>query len=276
MGRIGLRRRMVWLAVAAAVVLPATAQALPDRSIGVVGASGLRPGMATMDVPIQRVVGKSFVFLEKAPCDQGMGYPAFRVVATPSGEDDGRSRVGLAYSDFVGKELRVDAVEPLTCPAGEYSVRYTVVGDGTQLLAQTLGQAVSDIAPVDDMTWAKQRWLGRIIYPKRRSVETYDAASGLYGRLEVRMNEPLRVVDVIWGLSATKPLWLVVQRDTGEQGFIATAYSWTNVYSDWWSALRPWENALAETNLRYDFKQQSPTNSDHDQRFGARSMTAAR
>lgn len=263
MGRFGMRRGWGWLAALAAAVVPLTVHALPDRSIGVVGASGLRPGMAMMDVPIQRIVGKTFVFLEKAPCDQGMGYPGFRLVDGP----DGREQVGLDYDAYVGKELRADAVEPLACPAGEYAVRYTVVGTDTHLLAQTLAQAVSDIAPVDDMMGAKQRWLGRIIYPKRRSVETYDAATGHYGRLDVRMNEPLRVVDVMWGLSSTKPLWLIVQRDTGEQGFIATAYSWTNAYSDWWSTLRPWENALAESNLRYDWKQQAPTNSNQDHGF---------
>jgi hypothetical protein len=265
MARNGWRNLGTLLAVIAAVSLPGIAQALPDRSIGVVSATGVRAGMASMDVPVQRIVGKTFVFLEKAPCDQAMGYPAFQTV---SDGGDGGLMLGLDYGDFVGKELRADAVEPLTCPAGEYAVRFTVVADGTQLLAQTRSQAVMDIAPVDDMVSARQRWLGRIIFPLRRTIETYDGASGRYGQLDVRINEPLKVVDVIWGLSATKPLWIVVQRDTGERGFIATAYSWTNLYSDWWTALRPWENALAETNLRYDYKQQNPAANPNDPWMG--------
>jgi hypothetical protein len=240
--------------VLAAVLLPGTGFALPDRSIGSVGAASVRPGMATFDVPIQRLVGKTFVFLEKAPCDQAVGYHAFQAVPA-AGDDHTGGQLGLDYAAFVGKELRAEAVEPLTCPAGEYAVRFTVVADGSQVLAQTMGQSVADIAPSDDLAAARQRWLGRTVFARRRAVETYDAASGRYGQIEVRINEPLRVVDVIWGLSTTKPLWLVVQRDTGERGFIATAYSWTNLYADWWTALRPWETALAESNANYESKQ---------------------
>jgi hypothetical protein len=261
--------RWGWLAVVAAMSLPTTVQALPDRNIGVVGATSVRPGMATADVPVQRFAGKTFVFLEKAPCDRGMGYPGFQTLS-PAAAHDGGLQVGLDYESYVGKELRAESVESLACPAGEFVVRFTVVADGTPVQAQTTGQAVADIAAVDDMTWARQRWLGLIVFPRKRAIDTYDAASGRYGRLEVRMNEPLRVVDVIWGMSAVKPLWLIVQRDTGEQGFIATAYSWTNLYSDWWTALRPWENLIAESNIRYDSKQQNPMGNPRDAWLGGR------
>ena len=256
--RPALTRALASLAVGLLAALPLTATALPNRSVGVVSAMTVRPSMGLTDVPIARIAGKEFVFLEKPACDQGIGYPAFRL-ASAADEPLGATTDPLAnvpkYEDFVGKVIRAEAVEAVTCPRSEYTVTFTVPETGARLVAHTFTQAIADVAPVDDLTAARQRWLGRIIYPRQRTLQTYDAANGQYGELEVRLTEPLKVVDILWGLSASKPLWVVVQRDTGERAFIATAFSWTNAYVDRWSVRRPWDDKLAESNIKYELRQ---------------------
>ncbi|MBC7544491.1 MAG: hypothetical protein H7338_17355 [Candidatus Sericytochromatia bacterium] len=253
-----LSQALAIVAFGAVAVWPMTAWALPDRSIGVVSATMVRPSMGLTDVPMARMVGKEFVFLEKMACDQAIGYTAFRLMGsgdTPAGGTADPLADVPRYADFVGKTLRVTAVEPLTCPSGEYTVHVTVPESGVTLTARTFTQAIADVAPVDDLTAARQRWLGKFIYPRQRTVQTYDAATDRYGQFEVKLTEPLKVVDILWGLSAAKPLWIVVQRDNGERGFIATAFSWTNLYGDMWAVQRPWEDKIAESNLVHELRQ---------------------
>jgi hypothetical protein len=236
----------VVMALAIGILSAMPAAALPDRSIGAVMASGASPWRGPADLPLDQMVGRKLVFLEKAPQEQATGYPAFRILA--AGQEPGGEIP--AYRAFVGKMVRIDAVQ--AAAAGEYLVTVTAVDDGTQLQARTMARAIADVAPVGDLYRARHRWLGKTIFPRKRSVQTYDPATCRYGELPVRVNEPLKVVDVIWGMSATKPLWIVVQRDNGERGFIATAYSWTNLYSDWWSAERPWEDKIVETTANQE------------------------
>lgn len=246
--RPSLRQLQVVMAMVVGLASALPAAALPDRAIGAVMATGASPWRGPADLPVDQMVGRKLVFLEKAPAERAAGYTAFRILA------DDQESGGLipAYKTFVGRKL---VVESVTADAkGEYVVTATAVDDGTRVQAHTMARAIADVAPVGDLYRARHRWLGKTIYPRKRTVQTYDPASHRYGELAVRVGEPLKVVDVIWGMSTTKPLWIVVQRSNGDRGFIATAYSWTNLYSDWWSAERPWEDKIAESTATQEMQ----------------------
>lgn len=246
--RPSLRQLQVMLAMVVGLAAAMPAAALPDRSIGAVMATGASPWLGPADLPVDQMVGRRLVFLEKAPHEQAAGYTAFRILA--AGQEAGG--LNADYRTFVGRKIQVESVTAVD--AGEYVVTATAVDDGTRLQARTLARAIADVAPVGDIYRAKSRWLGKTIFTRKRTIQTYDPATSRYGELAVRVNEPLKVVDVIWGMSATKPLWIVVQRSNGDRGFIATAFSWTNLYSDWWSAERPWEDKIAESTANQELQ----------------------
>jgi hypothetical protein len=242
-----MRRLQVMVAAAIGIASALPAQALPDRAIGAVTAASANLWRGPADRSVEQMVGHKLVFLEKAPHERAAGYTAFRIVTK-------KSAGGLipAYADFVGKRIQIETVKAHA--TGEYLVTAMDVESGVRLQARTRANAIADVAPVGDLYRAKARWLGQTVYPRKRTIQTYDPATHRYGNVAVRLNEPLKVVDVIWGMSATKPLWVVVQRENGDKGFIATAYSWTNAYSDWVSVDRPWEGAIAETTTGRDHR----------------------
>jgi hypothetical protein len=241
-----VRRLQAVLAMAIGLMTALPAAALPDRSIGAVTASSATPWKGPADLSLDQMIGRKLVFLEKAPHEQAAGYPSFHLATVGQASDQ-----PLPYRDFVGKRIQVVAIE--TAAAGELLVTARTT-DGLTIQARTIAKALADVAPVGDYYQAKHRWLGKTIYTRKPSIQTYDAASSQYGELPVRVNEPLKVIDVIWGMSATKPLWVVVQRENGDKGFIATAFSWTNVYQDWWSMERPWEDKIAESTITQEMR----------------------
>jgi hypothetical protein len=243
-----VRRLQVVLTMAIGIMAALPAAALPNRSIGAVTAGSANPWQGPTDRSLEQMIGHKLVFLEKAPHERASGYDAFRIVSSEKSVD---GQVPT-YSEYVGKRILVESVEP--GPTGEYTVTATAIDTGVQLQTTTMARAIAGVAPVGDYYRAKRRWLGKTIFTRKRTLQTYNAATNQYGELPVRMNEPLKVVDVIWGMSATKPLWVVVQRDNGDQGFIATAFSWTNAYQDWWNMARPWEDKIAETTVTQEMR----------------------
>ena len=65
----------------------------------------------------------------------------------------------------------------------------------------------------------------------------------------------LKVVSIRWGITPLPPksLWLIVERENGNKGFIPINYSWTNVLQTEEAAVLPWENDIFEQDPREMF-----------------------
>jgi hypothetical protein len=90
--------------------------------------------------------------------------------------------------------------------------------------------------------------LGKTVWTKGARINTYDAENDKYGEVKTSIGDPLKVVDVWWGMDSIRPIWLIVETKDKEKGYLDVAFSWTNIYRDWWKSYRPWEDTFFETD----------------------------
>ena len=122
----GTRRLMQALLAVAVVGAPTVADALPSRSIGRVQPAVVKPTGNVADLPMTRIVGRDFVFLEKPTLEQHRGYAAFTLVDDPGPAEAGTTNTdgSLAYERFVGRHVRATAVEPHPDKPREFLVTF--------------------------------------------------------------------------------------------------------------------------------------------------------
>ena len=152
---------------------------------------------------------------------------------------------GLKYDNFARKKIKALSVER---GLFDYLVTFEEEGAGRKIYADSHKEHIGGIALVADLEKAKERWGGKTIWSKNKTISTYDAENDKHGDVAVRIGDPLKVVDVWWGSPLFGPLWLIVETKDKEKGYIRTKFSWTNQYRDWWKASRPWENDFFESD----------------------------
>ncbi|MCF7888172.1 MAG: hypothetical protein K9L76_02720, partial [Candidatus Omnitrophica bacterium] len=193
-----------------------------QKSIGVVESNGDKNVKNTEDILVENWTGKKFIFLEKPKSEQEYGYQL-----TNSGPV-------LDYDKFAEKVITVKKVE------SDGSVKHKVVfelNDSEEITAKAPypSESFNNIAFFPDRKKAKKRWLGKYIYIKKpKYIFTYDAEKDKKGSIKIKNLEPLKVIDVWWGFSRFSPLWLIVEKSTGEKGYLPIAYSWTNQHVEQW------------------------------------------
>jgi hypothetical protein len=192
--------------------------------------------------------GVKFIFLEKPRPDQKQGYRGFCDKENcPLIEFS-----ALEYGKFLGKTMT--AVDVKLNDAGIFVVKFQLDG-GTGFVYGTpnrSGDWIASIAPAGDLEKAKARWLGRTVYATAttKALSTYDAERDEFGEIPVKNLEPLKVIDVWRGFDANRPVWLIVERRNGEQGFIATTVSWTKYNTFWREGRKPGEREVHDADPR--------------------------
>jgi hypothetical protein len=109
------------------------------------------------------------------------------------------------------------------------------------------GGQVAKMVPRRSCRVRRKRFAGKTVLSKRTAIPAFQEEPGT---IKVKINEPLKVEDVIAGISADEPIWLVVSTAEGSKGYIAIAYSLTNVHPGIWMTARPWEAVLFEEDPR--------------------------
>jgi hypothetical protein len=210
------------------------------------------PEIIGSDVPVEQWMGKKFMCLRMPALFQKFGYELYtspnldkETMAIQPDIENKKHR--LLYAPFVGKLLTVTAVSK---PDSEYLL--TFIDDASQLpvYGRTKKFAIQGIAFFDDRELAKKRWLGKDVFARKRHISTFDSVKSNVGSIKVFVQTPLKVVDIIFGLSPmpTQPLWIMVETPTKERGFIGTFFTWTNVMADLKKEYRPWTEDLYEEN----------------------------
>ncbi len=211
------------------------------------GASG--PDAATEP---EKWVGKVFVVLPLERGKKAEGYTFTLTAPRPELLTAG----GNIRADWLeGKRLEVMAVKKLPAfeqgpPVNDYEVAFRIQGSETSLTAKALGGQVTQLVPADDLAAAQQHFAARVVFSKRLAIPAYQEEPGT---IRVKINEPLTVEDVIAGIDADEPIWLVVSTADKRIGYLAIAYSLTNVQHGFWSSARPWESVLFEDDPRLLF-----------------------
>jgi hypothetical protein len=231
-----------------------------QKSIGEITVKEKEITSSSLDIPIEKWVGRKFIFLGTDKGLRRFGYD-FKIISSDKMID--RSKLedilgNLKYDKFYGKIITAEKVEK---NGDWYVVIFVLDKPQMRISAKCLLKHgnIRGIALVDDLERAKEKWLGKSIYSKRPYINTYSEEQGKYGKVKVTIDEPLKVIDVWWGFSEIRPIWLIVETPRGEKGIIDIAFSWTNIYKDWWEedrpiwligVNRPWEVKLFESNPR--------------------------
>jgi len=220
-----------------------------QRSIGEVKApptKAVEPNY--FDFTVEEYVGKRFVFLQKPKDQQKKGYRMhldgyhLRPGYNPELETEDHN---LKYDRFVGKIVKVIAIEKLKY--GGYNVIFLEEESNMKIYSKGSFDYIDGIALLEDLSKAKERWLGKLIFSKVRAINTYNAELDKYGEVKVKIGDALKVNDIGWGNISFFPLWVIVETSKGEKGFIPVAFSWTNIPFRWTDG-RPWDNAFFEFN----------------------------
>lgn len=201
-------------------------------------------------------VGSKFIFLEKPKPEQKQGYRGFC-----DKEDCPLLEFStLNYGKYLGKTMT--AVSVKLSDANIYVVKFQLDGApgfvyGTP---NRSGDWIASIAPAGDLEKAKSRWQGKTVFSTAttKAIATYDAERDEFGEIPVNNLEPLKVLDVWRGFDANRPLWLIVERGNGEQGFIATTASWTKYNAFWREDRKPGEREVHDTDPRTRFNWPPP------------------
>lgn len=202
------------------------------------------------DLPVTQWVGKKFMVLEKQGLVRQFGYELYLTAALgaskkkpdPAWETPQRR----VRCDKIGKSYII-VNEAL--PAGrEYLVKFTHEQTGVVLFGKTRDGSIEGVAFAADIDAAQKRWHGKVVYSVRRFIDVFDSVTGKLDNIKVRIDQPLTVVDVRWGLTPLppKPLWIMVTSECGEKGFIPTRTSWTNAITVIKSDSTPWSDDLME------------------------------
>jgi hypothetical protein len=116
------------------------------------------------------------------------------------------------------------------------------------LYARTRNGIYHEIARESDLAGAVRRWKGKVVFSAHGFINTIE--KGKTGTIKVRLQDPLQVQDVCFGVTPfpVKPLRLMVLTTFGKKGFIPVYYSKTNVNEDLILGQNPWEEDIFETN----------------------------
>jgi hypothetical protein len=199
--------------------------------------------------------GTRFVLVEKVKMFRRFGYQLYtsadldadRRPPNPAIELDNHR---LKYDVFAGTAVTATAVERQV--DGEYLVTFKTDTLGLTVYGRTSGGIIEGIHPEADLAAARERWLDRTVFSRRRIVDAYDSAASRFSTVKVSMTEPLRVNEVRWGMTPLppKPIWLMVRRPDGSRGIIPVNYSWTNVPPGKRTGRVPWAMDILEEDPR--------------------------
>jgi len=216
--------------------------------VGITGSAGaaVAPETAPANLTTPQWVGHNFVFLPLPADKQADGYGIFAANQAAQGFQEDRS-VRLSYSQNVGKQVKVTDVTPYTAGDNKYDyvISMTEIGTGYKLVGATIRGSLEGLVLADDITNARQQFLGKTIYPKSRTLEVANPQpGGMYPTsVEIQIGSAVTVIDVYAGIQTKEPIWLIVSAN-GQKAILPISYSWTNRMVSSWTKNPPWQMAL--------------------------------
>ncbi|MFA6849824.1 MAG: hypothetical protein WCS30_05670 [Selenomonadaceae bacterium] len=193
-----------------------------------------------VNLTIEQFSGNDFTFLNLPSDQKTVGYEIFTVKQAEAWDRSYPSD----FSGHVGKEVTV--TKTVWVPEQkEYLVYMTVNDTGEKLAEPTRNGQLASLVLSDDLAKAKEKFLGKTVYPKVRGLIGLNSAV----KTPILIGSPVDVVDVIAGTNAQTPISLIVKVN-GEQAVLPIAYSWTNLPAASWSNTAAWKESLFLKNPR--------------------------
>ncbi|WP_371371417.1 hypothetical protein [Sporomusa aerivorans] len=197
-------------------------------------------------------IGRTFLFHDLPKDKQKEGYEIFKLDDAEQGWRGDRS-VRIPYDAHVYKQVEVTDVVKFPAGTGqnEYLVYMKEVSSGMKLVGRTVRDQLEGILLEDDLSQAKEQFIGKKIYLKKRYIEIEEKGSGdvILKSVPVKIGSEVQVIDVITGVHTDEPLCLIVSLE-GQRAIIPFAYSWTNIRSTAWQQTLPWQEEFFSENPR--------------------------
>jgi hypothetical protein len=162
----------------------------------------------TLELP--QWVGQRFVLLAMPQESQGYGYQSFEPP--------------LPYAQWVGKVLTVTAVD-----SGSPRTVTFKAEDGTLSTAAAYSDKINYIAPLRDLNYARDTWVGRFLWLRGPDMLTFDAATEKFGSIRLGKGARVKVTGVSGGMLDYEPVELLLVADDGRRGFLDIQLTGTNV-----------------------------------------------
>jgi hypothetical protein len=200
-------------------------------------------------------INRQLVLLDKESSNQDDGYDEFSLRKTNSLDQHKdatleTSKGALKYERFCGKVLTITGLDSV---GDKYLITFHEPKNNVDVYATVGPFSLLNIALLDNLERTKKRWLGRTIYVKSRTLSTYDAKKDVFQTHLLTITQPLRVTDICWGLNCSKPLWIIVKNDKGEEYYYEIAYYFDKISKKYVG----WEDAFFEHNPKIDYPQWS-------------------
>jgi hypothetical protein len=193
-----------------------------------------------VNLTVEQFSGNNFTFLNLPSDQQTVGYEIFTVKQAEAWDRSYPSD----FAGHVGKEVNV--TKTVWIPEQkEYLVYMTVNDTGEKLAEPTRNGQLESLVLSSDLSKAKEKFLGKTIYPKARGLIGLNSAV----KTAILIGSPVEVVDVTAGTNAQTPISLIVKVN-GEQAVLPIAYSWTNLPAASWSNKAAWKEFLFLKNPR--------------------------
>ncbi|HWR55854.1 MAG TPA: hypothetical protein VN462_05075 [Negativicutes bacterium] len=205
------------------------------------------PAVSSLNLTPEQWVGYNFVFLDLPADKRADGYEIYTEEQAEAGFAGDRA-VRIPYAAHVGKQVTVTAAVA-RYGAGDYRDDYVVhmteADTGKNLVGRTMSGQLEGLVLADDLRKARQQFLGKTVYVKRRMLEgAYDPRTNPVPLpVNLQIGAAAQVVDVYAGLQACEPVWLIVSFN-GQKAILPIAYSWTNRPVNTWTDQPPWQKDL--------------------------------
>ena len=135
----------------------------------------------------------------------------------------------LSYKEWMGKILVVNKIDREPVDGESLRKVHFRSEDGKSVSAKLYTDSIDDIAPVRDLEFARNRWLGKTIWIKKGELATWNAEKSEFGSVKFQNCSPIVVTDVIAGWYAHVPIRLILKTPDGREGYDDVNVSGTNV-----------------------------------------------
>ena len=204
-----------------------------------------------------RWTGQSFVLLTKNSLLSSYGYELYPTAKC--GAETVVADLGLftkehrLLSTFAGHSVVAKSAVKLA--TGEYALSFELDTLGLMLYSKTRQGIVEGLLLKADLDAARNRFVGKTIWAKKRTVTTADMSTGRFDETAVNLRTPLTVIEAVPGSTPlpTGAIWLKVKGGPAN-GFIPVNCSWTMVPKASRKNAAPWSEDVLDIDPTAQFK----------------------